>query len=67
MGQHIEKSALCASELTWRKSSFSGDKDGNCVEAATVTGSVLVRDSKDRAGMVLTFPRHGWHAFLDDL
>ena len=41
--------------LTWRKSSFSGDTGGNCVEIATVGADyVAVRDSsRPQAGAVL--------------
>jgi Domain of unknown function (DUF397) len=51
---------------TWRKSSYSGN--GNeCVEVADnladSSGFVLVRDTKDRTGPVLRFPRHHWEAF----
>jgi hypothetical protein len=48
----------------WRKSSYSGAPDKNCVEvAATVTGSVAVRDSKDAAGPALVFTLAEWLAF----
>jgi hypothetical protein len=46
----------------FRKSTFSAD--GNCVEVATTTdGTVLVRDSKDPRGAVLTFTPAEWDAF----
>jgi len=32
----------------WRKSSYSGNGGQNCVEAASDTGVVLIRDTKDR-------------------
>jgi hypothetical protein len=34
------------SELSWRKSSFSGGSGGNCVEVADNGGHVLVRDTR---------------------
>ncbi|MGH3176861.1 MAG: DUF397 domain-containing protein [Streptosporangiaceae bacterium] len=46
----------------WRKSSYSGDNGGECVEVAT-TGDVLVRDTADRGGPVLTFTAEAWRAF----
>ncbi|MET8062246.1 DUF397 domain-containing protein [Micromonospora sp. NPDC005313] len=46
----------------WRKSSHSGD-EGACVEVASLTGAVAVRDSKDPAGPVLVFAPHAWAAF----
>lgn len=48
---------------TWRKSSYSGNATINCVEVADRSGFVLVRDTKDRTGPVLRFPRHHWEAF----
>ncbi len=39
---------------TWRKSSFSA-ADENCVELAHLPAALLVRDSKDPAGPVLSF------------
>lgn len=48
----------------WRKSSYSG-LDSNCVEIAFVDGFVLLRDSKDPRGPVLTFIPAEWSAFVD--
>jgi Domain of unknown function (DUF397) len=50
------------SALNWRKASYSGTNGGNCVEVAA-SGSVLVRDTKDREGAVLTFTPDAWAAF----
>jgi hypothetical protein len=53
-------------EVGWRKSSHSGQ--GNCVEVASrSTPSVLVRDTRDRTGPVLTFPSHAWRTFATQL
>ena len=40
----------------WRKSSYSSDQGGDCVEVAEVTrhATVAVRDSKAPAGPILT-------------
>ena len=46
----------------WRKSSHSGSNGGECVEVATA-GDVLVRDTADRSGPVLTFTADAWRAF----
>ena len=48
--------------LAWTKSSFSGT--ANCVEVAVAGDSVLLRDTKDRAGAVLAFTTAEWQAFL---
>lgn len=47
--------------LAWRKSSYSGDMGGNCVEVAGgVPGSVPVRDSKDPARGRLSVSAGAW-------
>jgi hypothetical protein len=53
-------------DLRWRKSSYSGNGGGNCVEVA-VGGRVLVRDSQDRAGTVLRFQSAVWRKFADQV
>lgn len=47
----------------WRKSSYSGNGGGNCVEIGYDTGRVLVRDTKDRAGTVLAVSADAWRRF----
>ena len=49
--------------LTWRKSRRSCAA-GHCVEVASATSAVFVRDSKDVAGPVLEFGTEGWTEFL---
>ncbi|WP_221352774.1 DUF397 domain-containing protein [Streptomyces beigongshangae] len=56
----------------WRKSSHSGEGDGNaCVEIATTPTRISVRDSKtptNPAGArTLTFPAPAFTAFLEAL
>jgi hypothetical protein len=50
-------------EVGWRTSSYS-NSGAACVEIAAVPDAVLVRDSKDRTGPVLTVPPTTWQAFL---
>ncbi|MFJ8105658.1 DUF397 domain-containing protein [Streptomyces sp. NPDC096132] len=38
----------------WRKSSYSGDQGGECVEIAETYSTIAVRDSKNPAGPILT-------------
>jgi hypothetical protein len=45
----------------WRKSSYS-DNGGNCVEVGQAAG-VLVRDTTDRTGPVITFSADAWQQF----
>jgi hypothetical protein len=53
--------------LTWRKSSYSGNDGGNCVEAASASGRVLVRDTTDRQGAMLAFAPGAWREFAATL
>jgi Domain of unknown function (DUF397) len=46
----------------WRKSSRSGG-NGQCVEAGNGTRVVLVRDTTDRGGPVLSFTARAWAEF----
>jgi Domain of unknown function (DUF397) len=47
----------------WRKSTYSADNNGNCVEVGGAGPAVVVRDTKDRAGAVLTFGADAWARF----
>ena len=49
--------------VTWRKSSYSGDNGGACVEVASTGEALVIRDSKDPHGPKLTFTLCGWQAF----
>ncbi len=52
----------------WRKSSYSGDNGGDCVEVAgNLPGLVAVRDSKDPGGPVLAFVPADWRTFVAGL
>lgn len=50
---------------TFKKSSFSGAGNANCVEVGFVIAEVLLRDSKDPNGPVLRFTTSEWAAFID--
>lgn len=52
----------------WRRSSYSNQEGGNCVEVADgLPGLVPVRDSKAPQGPALCFERSSWTAFIGDL
>ena len=49
----------------WRKSSYSGTNGGDCVETADMAGRILVRDTTDRGGVVLSISPDAWLRFTD--
>lgn len=54
-----------ASELAWFKSSYSSGPEGDsCVEVATTTGAVHVRDSKCLDGPQLALTPGAWSGFV---
>ncbi len=55
------------SDLSWRKSSYSSNGGGNCVEVGNGSGVVAVRDTTDRDGGTLTFTASAWAAFAASL
>ncbi|MEU6351245.1 DUF397 domain-containing protein [Streptomyces sp. NPDC047072] len=58
-----------ASALTaWRKSSYSGSDNGDCVEVSDGhPGLTPVRDSKNPTGPALLFGPTAWSAFVTDV
>ncbi|MGA5131233.1 DUF397 domain-containing protein [Streptomyces olivoreticuli] len=58
----------CIPGSAWRKSSYSGNNGGGCVEVAdNITGFVPVRDSKNPGRTPLIFPASSWTDFLRTL
>ena len=52
----------------WRKSSYSGSSGSNCIEAGIgEAGRVLVRDTADRDGALLSVAAAVWARFTDSL
>ncbi|MFF8917432.1 DUF397 domain-containing protein [Streptomyces sp. NPDC015032] len=60
-------------ELTWWKSSYSGQNGGDCIECAVPSPSgasrdarsvIHVRDSKNKQGAHLTLPTEAWSSFV---
>jgi len=51
--------------ITWRKSSYSGNSGGQCVEVGNAARVIAVRDSKDPSGPVLAFGPQDWQRFTD--
>lgn len=48
----------------WRKSSYSGNTGGDCVEVADLGARVAVRDSKDPEAGTLTLSPQTYAAFV---
>ncbi|MDT0544676.1 MULTISPECIES: DUF397 domain-containing protein [Streptomyces] len=56
------------SVAAWRKSSYSNNNGGNCVEVAdNLPGLIPVRDSKNPDGPALIFPSRSWATFITTL
>jgi hypothetical protein len=58
------ESSTVTSDLPWFKSSYSGAEGGECVEVATSTGVVHIRDSKTIAGPVIRVSPKAWTGFV---
>ncbi|MFF8604515.1 DUF397 domain-containing protein [Streptomyces sp. NPDC015346] len=66
MSEHTISNASTLSG--WRKSSYSGNESGSCVEVLHgYTSGVPVRDSKKPHGPALVFAAAGWAAFIAGL
>ncbi|MFI5567352.1 DUF397 domain-containing protein [Streptomyces sp. NPDC051740] len=52
------------SRMSWLKSSYSGTSGGDCVEVATASATVHVRDSKNRALPSISVGAEQWAAFV---
>jgi hypothetical protein len=53
-------------DMNWRKATYSNGGE-NCVETASGSGVVLVRDTKDRDGGTLAFSAGAWERFTASL
>ena len=48
----------------WRKSSYSDNGGASCVEVGGAVAGVLVRDTTNRTGAVLSVPATAWRTLL---
>ncbi|WP_435284813.1 DUF397 domain-containing protein [Streptomyces koelreuteriae] len=48
----------------WRKSSYSGNTGGECVEVAALTLGLAMRDSKNPEAGILTLSPEAYSAFV---
>ena len=53
--------------MDWRKSTYSEGNGGSCVEAASNSSVIMVRDTTDRDGVTLSLPAAAWRRFTDAL
>ncbi|WP_242888958.1 DUF397 domain-containing protein [Actinomadura litoris] len=51
----------------WRKSSYSGGEGGQCVELASLDGSVGIRDSKNPPSPHITIGREALASLLGQI
>ena len=51
----------------WRKSTYSDGNGGECLETASDTGTILVRDTTNRDGGTLAFTAEAWERFTGSL
>ncbi|MFD0073674.1 DUF397 domain-containing protein [Streptomyces sp. NPDC127166] len=56
--------AVDLSTVTWRKSSYSNEDGGQCLEVADHLPLVPVRDSKNPTGPALVFEADAWASFV---
>ncbi|WP_405502641.1 DUF397 domain-containing protein [Streptomyces anulatus] len=54
-----------STKLYWRKSTYSGDDSGDCVEVATCPHTVHVRDSKDLTVPAFAVSPTTWTSFVE--
>jgi uncharacterized protein DUF397 len=50
----------------WRKSTYSDANGGDCVEVASAE-VVMVRDTSDRSGAMLTVTAQAWRRFISSV
>ncbi|RLV08930.1 DUF397 domain-containing protein [Streptomyces griseocarneus] len=48
----------------WRKSSYSPDSDGNCIEIRPAADLIVIGDTKDHFRGTLGIPSHVWADFI---
>lgn len=51
----------------WRKSTYSDGNGGECVELASDSGVIMVRDTTDRNGVTLSVSAAAWRRFANAL
>ncbi|MFE1858599.1 DUF397 domain-containing protein [Streptomyces anandii] len=62
MNTHVHQPSI--KQLTWRRSSYSSEEGGECVEVAATPARVHVRDSKDTTRAPLVVDSTTWTEFV---
>ncbi|MFH9438353.1 DUF397 domain-containing protein [Streptomyces rochei] len=63
MNAHVHQPQI--GQLEWRKSSYSSEEGGECIEVALRPATVHVRDSKDTTRAALAVEPTAWAAFVE--
>ena len=50
----------------WRKSTYSDANGGDCIEVASNT-TIMIRDTRNRSGTILTVTAEAWQRFTISL
>ncbi|MFI2640617.1 DUF397 domain-containing protein [Streptomyces sp. NPDC018610] len=62
MNTHVHQPPI--EQLTWRRSSYSSEEGGECVEVAATPARIHVRDSKDTTRAALAVDPTAWTEFV---
>jgi hypothetical protein len=54
-------------DMCWRKARASGNQGGNCVEVASRSDAVLIRDTKSRDAGHITVSASAWRVFVSQV
>jgi hypothetical protein len=63
MNTHVHQPSI--GQSVWRRSSYSSEEGGECVEVAATPARVHVRDSKDTTRATLAVEPTAWAAFVE--
>ncbi|MGW1555030.1 DUF397 domain-containing protein [Streptomyces sp. NPDC002144] len=58
---------MLPSSIPWRRSSYSNGMGGECLEVASLTEVVAIRDSKVTPGPLLVLSTSAWQSFVRSL
>ena len=50
--------------MNWRKATRSGDNGGECVEVASASGRIMIRDTTNRDSVTLSVTPTAWRRLV---